>query len=249
MFYVCNMKIQVLKDYPALCKATAQLLVDYIKSNKNPLICLASGHTPIGVFQELETEVKDNKLDLSGCTFLSLDEWIGIEPNDAGSCLTMLKKDCFEPLHIKPHQIEFFNVQVPDLEKECHRINTLIEKHNGLDIMLVGVGTNGHIGMNEPGTSFESYAHSGPLAEETKLVGQKYFQKATVLSQGITLGLKHLREARVPIVMASGEKKAAIMAKGLTIKPSEEVPVSIVQMIPQAYVMLDEAAASVWANI
>ncbi len=243
LFYVCNMKIQVIKDYPALCKATAQLLVDYIKSKKNPLICLASGHTPIGVFQELEKEIKDNKLDISGCTFLSLDEWIGIDPNDTGSCLTMLKKDCFEPLHIQPHQVEFFDVQVPDLDQECKRVNSFIELRGGLDIMLVGVGTNGHIGMNEPGTSFDSYAHTGPLAEETKLVGQKYFQKATVLSRGITLGLKHLREAKLPIVMASGVEKTAIMAKGLSVKPSEEIPVSIVQMISQGYIMMDEAAA------
>jgi 6-phosphogluconolactonase/glucosamine-6-phosphate isomerase/deaminase len=109
--------------------------------------------------------------------------------------------------------------------------------------MLVGVGTNGHIGMNEPGTSFDSYAHISTLAEETKKVGQKYFSKPTSLSLGITLGLRHLREAKLPIVMASGEKKAEIIAKGLTQTPTEEIPVSISQLIPQGYIMLDEAAA------
>ncbi len=238
------MKIQVFNNYLTLCKSTAQLIVDYIKVKENPLICLASGHTPIGVFQELVKEVNINKLDLGGCTFFSLDEWIGIDPTDSGSCLTMLKKDCFEPLHIQPDKIEFFDVKTPDLQKECDRINALIENNGGLDIMLVGVGTNGHIGMNEPGTSFDSYAHTGPLAEETKTVGQKYFSKPTTLSLGITLGLRHLREARLPIIMASGKKKSDIMVKGLSQPPTEEIPVSIAQLIPQGYVMLDEEAAS-----
>lgn len=237
------MKIKILKDYQALSKATTELIISVIKAKPTALICLASGHTPIGVFQELAKEVKANNLDLSGCTFLSLDEWIGIDPNDSGSCLSMLKKDCFEPLHIQPDKIEFFNVQTHDLQSECERINSLIENNGGLDIMLVGVGTNGHIGMNEPGTSFDSYAHTGPLAEETKTVGQKYFSQPTSLSLGITLGLRHLREARLPIIMASGQKKADIMAKGLNEAPTEEIPVSIAQLIPQGYVMLDEDAA------
>jgi len=236
------MEIKILPDYRTLSTTVSELISTYIHHHKNALICFASGHTPIGVFQELAKEVNNKNLDLSDCTFLSLDEWIGIDPTDPGSCLSMLKKDCFEPLHIQPDKIEFFNVQADNMQKECDRINSLIEEHGGLDIMLVGVGTNGHIGMNEPGTSFNSLAHSGFLAEETINVGQKYFNQPTALSQGITLGLRHLREAKLPIIMASGEKKAAIMAKGLTQSPTEDTPVSIAQLIKQGYVMLDQEA-------
>lgn len=237
------MNIQIFKDYSALSKATADLIINYIKSKKDSLICLASGHTPIGVFQELRKAVQVNQVDLNHCTFLSLDEWVNIDPSDPGSCLSMLQKDCFTPLGIGKHQVEFFDVSVADLQKECDRINALIESHGGLDIMLVGVGTNGHIGMNEPGTPFSSYAHISELAEETKLVGQKYFQKSTSLSQGITLGLNHLREAKLPLVMANGNKKAAIIAKGLHGIATEEIPLSVVHLIPHVYVMLDEEAA------
>jgi glucosamine-6-phosphate isomerase len=238
------MTIQILSDYSTLSKATADLIIDYIRTKPNSLICLASGHTPIGVFQELKKSIESKEIDLSKCKFLSLDEWIGIDPNDPGSCLSMLQKDCFIPLNIGTAQIEFFNVETSDLQKECDRINVMIEQNGGLDIMLVGVGTNGHIGMNEPGTSFDSYAHIGELAEETKLVGQKYFEKETSLSTGITLGLKHLREAKLPIVMASGKKKAAIMAKGLKTIATEEIPLSVVNLISAGYVMLDQDAAS-----
>jgi len=238
------MHIQIYPNYQTLSEATSHLIANAIRVKNNALICLASGHTPIGVFQQLAKQVHANQLDLRNCTFLSLDEWIGIDPHDPGSCLSMLKKDCFDPLHIQSDKIEFFNVQTDDFQKECDRINSIIEENNGLDIMLVGVGMNGHIGMNEPGTSFDSYAHVSTLAEETRTVGQKYFNKPTPLSNGITLGLRHLREAKLPIVMASGEKKAAIIAKGLTHTPTEQIPVSIAQLIPQGYVMLDEDVAS-----
>lgn len=237
------MKIKIFPDYPSLSKATASLLVNYVKLKPASLICLASGHTPIGVFESLKQAIHDKEVDLSKCTFLSLDEWLGIDPSDPGSCLSMLEKDCFTPLSIQKEQIVFFNVHATDLQQECARINSLIEVQGGLDIMLVGVGTNGHIGMNEPGTSFESYAHVSELAEETKQVGQKYFTKATSLSNGITLGLKHLREAKLPIVMASGIKKASVIAKALEVGATEIIPLSVVHHIPQGYIMLDAEAA------
>ncbi len=240
------MKIQILSDYLSLSRATTDLIIDYIRQKPDSLICLASGHTPIGVFEQLKKATQAKEVDLSKCTFLSLDEWIGIDPNDPGSCLSMLQKDFFIPLNIGANQIEFFNVKTGDLQKECDRINLMIGENGGLDIMLVGVGTNGHIGMNEPGTSFDSYAHISELAEETKQVGQKYFEKETSLSTGITLGLKHLREAKLPIVMASGKKKAAIIAKGLKTIASEEIPLSVVNLISEGYVMLDQDAASLF---
>ncbi len=236
------MTTKIFPDYETLSRATADLIANYISQKPKALVCIASGHTPVGVFQHLIKDVRSGKLDISQCTFLSLDEWVGIDPNDSGSCLSMLKRDFFDPLHIPASQTEFFNVQASDLEKECDRINTLISNNDGLDIMLVGVGTNGHIGMNEPGTSFHSYAHIGELAEETKTVGQKYFSKQTKLSNGMTLGLKHLQEAKLPIVMANGEKKAAIMGKAFSEKPTEKIPVTIVQMIKQGFVMLDREA-------
>ena len=209
------MTTKIYSDYESLARATADLITDYLQHKKDAWICLASGHTPIGVFKFLLQDVQSGKLDLSRCKFFSLDEWVGIDPTDSGSCLSMLRKDFFDPLPIPHHQIEFFNVLTHDLSAECNRINTLIESHGGLDIMLVGVGTNGHIGMNEPGTPFNSYAHISELAEETKRVGQKYFNKPTPLSKGMTLGLQHLAESKLPIVMANGSKKAAILKQHL----------------------------------
>ena len=216
----------------------------YIKKKPNSLICLASGHSPLGVFNCIVDDVKCGKLSLERCTFVSLDEWIGIPASQKGSCREMMDKDFFVPLGIKENQILFFDGMAKDLKEQVDKVNKVIEENNGLDIMLVGVGMNGHIAMNEPGTSFDSVAHISTLAEETKTVGQKYFDTATQLTQGITLGLKHFRDARLPILMANGEKKASIIRKVLASSPSESLPASVVQLIDQAYVMLDEAADS-----
>ncbi len=239
------MEISVYTDYNLLSRAAAELIAEVISQKKKTLVCIASGHTPIGVFEYLVKDVNAGKLDLTNCTFLSLDEWVGIDPEDPGSCLSMLKRDFFNHLSLKESQIVFFDVTA-NLEKECQRINDLIATNGGLDVMLVGLGTNGHIGMNEPGTSFELYAHVGELAEETKATGQKYFTKATTLSNGVTLGLRHLKEAKLPIVMANGEKKAAIIQKMLTTSPTVQIPATIVHTIPQSRVMVDELAAAEW---
>jgi 6-phosphogluconolactonase/glucosamine-6-phosphate isomerase/deaminase len=110
--------------------------------------------------------------------------------------------------------------------------------------MLVGVGINGHIGLNEPGADFNLYARYGDLAPVTVKVAQKYFKAETQLSQGITLGLKYLQEAKIPMLIASGAKKAAIIAQALNEPVTKQVPASIFQNLPQACVLLDYDAAS-----
>lgn len=234
------MNVRIYKDYSALSRAAADLIVAFLKAKPASLICLASGHSPKGVFECLIEDVRENKVSFDQCTFVGLDEWIGIGPSDDGSCRGMMDQDLFGPLKIGESQIVFFDGLSPDPESDVARVNDLISGNEGLDIMLVGMGTNGHIAMNEPGTPFNMRAHVSTLAEETITVGQKYFKKATALSKGITLGLGHLQESRLPILVANGEKKTAIVNKMLTSGPDEELPASIVHQITGAYVMLTE---------
>lgn len=237
------MKVKVYPDYNLLCRATADLITEYITLKRKSLVCLASGHSPRGVFECLIQDVKSKRLDLSDCTFISLDEWIGIPPTQKGSCRAMMDDDFFRPLNIPQNQIEFFNGMATDLHGEVDRINKLIDAHGVLDIMLVGVGTNGHIAMNEPGSAFDAFAHISTLADETIAVGQKYFSTTTELNEGITLGLRHFRESKLPILIANGVKKAEIIRKILSSTPTEALPASVVHLIDNAYVMLDSEAA------
>jgi len=154
----------------------------------------------------------------------------------------MMDRDFFHPLGIDESRIIFFDAMASDPKQECDRIDRFIASRGGLDIMLVGIGLNGHIAMNEPGTSFDLYSHVTDLSENTKEVGQKYFSKKTILSKGLTLGLRHLRESKLPILMANGQKKASIIQKALTLPPTTEIPASVIQTIPEAMVLLDDEA-------
>jgi glucosamine-6-phosphate isomerase len=237
------MRVQTFDNYPELSRATADLIASTIQKKPYSLICIASGHTPVGVFKCLIDDVKSGALDVSKVTFVSLDEWLGIDPSDSGSCISMLRKDFFDHVPLRQQQIEMFDVKANPVA-ECARINDIIAANGGLDVMLVGIGLNGHIGMNEPGTSFRSYAHVSALAEATITTGQKYFTKPTTLSKGITLGLRHFAESRLPILMANGTKKASIINHVINSKPTEQVPATIVHSIPQALVMIDREAAA-----
>jgi galactosamine-6-phosphate isomerase len=239
------MNLRILSDYSTLSRTTADLIAVYLKAKPKSIICLASGHSPRGVFEYLVGDVVSNRLSLDECTFVSLDEWMGIPASQPGSCRDMMDKDLFKPLGIHPSKIVFFNGMASDPEREIDVMNEVIDRAGGLDIMLVGVGTNGHIAMNEPGTPFDTRAHISTLTEETQRVGQKYFETNTVLSQGLTLGLGHFREAKLPILIAAGNTKQDIMKKVLTSAPSENVPATIVHLMPGAYVMLDKDAFSI----
>lgn len=237
------MQVKKYKDYTELSKEVAELISSVINKKPYAHVCIASGHTPVGVFRHLISKINDKLLDVSKATFISLDEWLGIDPSDPGSCISMLRKDFFDHVNLRKEQIVMFDVSASPVF-ECARINGLIETNGGLDVMLVGIGLNGHIGMNEPGTSFRSYAHVSVLAEETKTSGQKYFDKQTELSKGITLGLRHFAECRLPILMANGTRKAGIMNKVLNTHPTEQIPATIIHNIPQALVMIDDEAGS-----
>lgn len=235
--------VQTYKNYEALSFAAADLAANLLREKPDAVLCLPSGSTPLGMFKILAEKSKAGEVDFSKCTFVGLDEWVGMGPEDEGSCRFWIDRDFLHPIGFRDEQIIYFDAKSADLPGECERVNESIAKLGGLDLMVLGVGLNGHLALNEPGTSFDSYAHVSVLDPMTAEVGQKYFSKATVLTEGITLGLRHAREAKQLIVMASGEAKAPVMQRALEGEVSEDFPVSLVQRIKGALVMLDEAAA------
>ena len=227
-------------DYEELSAETAKIIIDVLNKKPDALICIASGDTPLGVCKFLS---KSDPKIFEKCTFVGLDEWVGMDENDEGSCKFGIYEYLLKPLHIPTERIKYFDAKAADLEAECKKINEFIAARGGLDVMLVGVGMNGHIALNEPNTSFETYAHVSDLEEITISVGQKYFKKPTILTQGITLGLKHLQKAKLPILIANGAKKSSVIKKALTEEITEAFPASIFQKIPYSLVVLDQEAA------
>lgn len=226
-----------------MSRAAADIVIEQVLEKPNSLICFPSGESPSGMFKCLVADVAEGKVDFSQCWFVGLDEWVGMDRNDEGSCTNFLLENFFVPAGIKLDQVMFFDAKATDLDAACKAVDDFIKEKGPLDIMAVGIGMNGHIGLNEPGTDFNLYAHHAPLAPITIEVGQKYFKQQTVLTRGITLGLKHLQEAKTPLLLAAGLKKAGIIKQALEGEVGTQLPASIFQTLPAAYILLDELAA------
>jgi len=237
------MTIQRYKDYDSLSSAAAYWVWRQIKQKPDSLICFPSGESPTGMFKFLVQYAKEGKIDFSQAHFVGLDEWVGMDKNDEGSCSHYLHKHFFSLLKIASSQVRFFDAQAIDLDNECERMNKHIKDLGGLDMMIVGIGMNGHIGLNEPGTDFNIYAHHSALAPVTIDVAKKYFTQQPQLTEGITLGLRHLAEARIPVLIAAGAKKAGIIAQALNGPVTMDVPASIFQTLLNAQIFLDHGAA------
>jgi len=238
------MKIIITKDYDEMSRTAADLVIDQVKQKPASLICFPSGDSPAGMFRYLVADAGAGTVDFSQCYFVGLDEWVGMGKDDEGSCTQFLNAHFFDPLNIKPPQVKFFDAKAANLGAACLEMNDFIAQHGPLDMMIVGIGMNGHIGLNEPGTDFNLYAHYARLDPVTVTVGQKYFKTETMLTEGITLGLKHLQEAKIPLLIAAGVKKAPIIVKALQGEVTEQVPASIFQTLAAAVVLLDKGAAA-----
>jgi glucosamine-6-phosphate isomerase len=227
-----------------MSQATADFIARFVQQNPEALLCFPSGETPTTTLQLLVHYGLHTNIDFSRCRFVGLDEWVGMDKHTLGSCQQYMYSHFFDLLQISKEQIHFFDATNPDLLNECKRMDTYIFHNGPIDLMLVGLGLNGHIGLNEPGVSLNAYSQVSTLDKVTKTVAQKYFPSHTPLQQGITLGLKHLLEAKNVILQASGSKKADILAKALEGEVSSQVPASVMQMHPNSHVMLDNEAAS-----
>jgi glucosamine-6-phosphate isomerase len=242
------MTLHLSPTYDTLSRQAADFIADYIRQKPSSLICVTSGDSPTATYRYLAEYAQAGEVDFGQCLFVGLDEWLGMGPTDEGSCSYQLHTRFFAPAKIRPEQFVLFDATAPDMEGECRRMDAFIRKHGPLDLMLVGIGVNGHIGLNEPGVSFALYSHTTELHPSTKAVGQKYFDRQTPLEKGVTLGLQHLMDARVAILFANGEKKKDIVARALEGEVTNEVPASILQTHPNAHVFLDEAAAGQLKN-
>jgi len=238
------MQLQIYKDYQTLSFHVASEIIELVKAKPDAVLCLASGDSPRLTYSIMAEKVAAEKIDFSQCVFIELDEWVGIPPDKEGSCHFYLQANIFKPLNITSSQMHLFNALSSNLEQECTNMNQVIADKEGIDLMLLGVGMNGHIGFNEPGVSFDNDAHVIRLDDTTRSVGQKYFRQMAPLQKGITLGLKQVMDAKKVILMANGVKKAEVMSKALEEEITNRLPASIIRNHPNGFVMIDEEAAS-----
>ena len=237
------MKIIVADTYEAMSKQAADDLMQLMSLKKDPLLCPASGDSPAGLYKELAERSKQDELDPSGWYFVGLDEWMGMNGTDEGSCRFHLNNELFGPLQIQKERIYFFDGRAEDLRDQCSQAEKFIATHGGIHVAVVGIGTNGHIAMNEPGTPADSRSHVADIAPETQQAGQKYFKEGKDISKGITVGLATLMEAEHIILLVSGTHKAAVIKRLISEPVSEQLPASLFRDHPSFTIYLDAAAA------
>lgn len=208
--------------------------------DEKPVFCLASGSTPQKSYRQFAGMV-DCEERIKKLKFVSLDEWVGIERSSEGSCYQMLSRDLFSRLPIEGGQIVFFDGLSSVLQEECVRMDQWLEEHP-ITFSLMGVGMNGHIGLNEPGMQILDHSSAVDLSETTKRVAQKYFDRRTVLEKGLTLGLGQIIGSHKVIVAATGEHKAGIVKDILT-RPELKLPAQALLGYDHIDVYLDSAAA------
>ena len=237
------MQLKIYKDHQGLSDAAANEVIELVKNKPDAVICLASGETPRLTCKLMVEKAVKEKVDLSRITFIGLDEWVGIPPENDGSCHYFFYTEIFKPLQFSSSQVHLFDALSGNLDEECKKADKLIAEKGGIDLMIVGIGMNGHIGFNEPGVSFDNYAHVIDLDETTITVGQKYFKTPVTLQKGITLGLKHLQQTKKVLLLANGTKKAEVVKQTVEGEITNKFPASIMQTHANGFVMIDDEAA------
>ncbi len=238
------MKIFIADTYESMSQQAADDIAKILQIVPDPLVCVASGDSPKGLYKEWKHQQEEKIINVHNWYFLGLDEWIGLDENDEGSCRYMLNRDVFNPLNIQQEKICCFDGNTTNTETECRRIENYINQHLCIDVALLGLGMNGHVGLNEPGTSPLLYSHVSAIHPVTNSVGQKYFSKPQQLTQGITLGIATLMKAKHLFLLVSGQKKAGILKQAIEGNVTEQVPASLLRSHPQFYIYADKEAAS-----
>lgn len=238
------MVVKIFKDNETLSNYMADELMQQLIAKPDSLICFASGNSPKRAAALFVEKAIEKNIDTTQFKFVGLDEWVGVASTTKGSCHHDFKEWIFDPLGIQPNQYHVFDGTTSDLAKACREMDEFIAQNGGIDLMIVGIGMNGHIGFNEPGVDFNQLSHVVPLDEITATVGQQYFEQSMELKYGITLGFQHLLQSQKVYLLANSSKKAEVVKRAIEGEVDRSFPASIMQQHTNGFILIDEAAAA-----
>ena len=238
------MHIIVCKDYEEMSRKAAALVAEGIQARPDGLISFPGGDTPLGMVREFVDMVNRGEVDISRTHYVSLDEWVGLSDTDEGSCGLFNRENLLSRLEKPFADVHIINGAAVNMDAERQGLDDYIEKYGPLDVSVLGIGMNGHLGFNENGVDFSLNAHIIPLSETTRKVMSKYFGDKFHPTQGISQGIRQIMAARRVILIAHGAHKAEILRKAVRGPVTNEVPASVLQNHPNCYVVADEAAAA-----
>ena len=233
------------KDYYDVSRKAANIISAQIILKPDSVMGLATGSTPIGIYDQLVKWYEKGDLDFSSVVSINLDEYKGLSGDNDQSYRYFMNKHLFDRINIKKENTYVPNGLEPDSKKACQEYNDIIEKFGGIDMQLLGLGHNGHIGFNEPGEAFEKETHCVDLTKSTIEANKRFFEREEdVPKQAYTMGIKTIMQARKVLMVANGKGKADIVKKAFFGPVTPEVPASILQMHPDCILVADEEALS-----
>ncbi|MFD0962284.1 glucosamine-6-phosphate deaminase [Paenibacillus chungangensis] len=236
------MDIKIFETSEQLDNYAAELYVNLIASKPNAVLGLATGSTPIGIYDKLIESYQNKKVSFRDVTTYNLDEYIGLTPDNDQSYAYFMNKQLFSHIDIPKEQTHLPNGNAADVEAECRRYDALIA-HNPADIQLLGLGNNGHIGFNEPDDKLTFGTHIVELQEETRQANARFFSSLDdVPTRAVTMGVGSIMKAKTILLVVRGSAKSAIVKEALTGPITTKVPASLLQTHQQVIVLLDREA-------
>lgn len=239
------MKVYVMKDEASVDAFVGSYIIDFVKQNQNPVVGFATGSTPLGTYQYLINAYQKGEVDFSKVTAFNLDEYVGIPQTHPQSFATAMRKELFSHINIQKENIHAFHGDAKDMQEECDRYEKEIQRQP-IDIQILGIGMDGHIAYNEPGSPFDGGCHVVNLHQESiqSSLDYGFTRIEDVPTQGITQGIYTIMQAKELVMMAKGVKKAQLVKRMLKGEISEDFPSSVIRKHNHVIVVLDEAAAS-----
>ena len=239
------MKIYVTEDYQSMSRKAANILSAQVILKPNSVLGLATGSTPVGMYKQLVIWYEKGDLDFAAVKTVNLDEYVGLEPTHEQSYHHYMQENLFDHVNINPANTNVPDGLAADPKAECAWYNQVIRQLGGIDLQVLGMGHNGHIGFNEPGNAFELETHVVDLSERTIEANARFFASADeVPRQAMTMGIKSIMMAKKILLMVSGEDKAEAVKRAFTGPVTPQMPASILQLHPYVTLVGDKAALS-----
>lgn len=238
------MKVIITKDYEELSEKAFEVMADVLKNKPDAVLGLATGSTPIGLYKKMIEDCKNGGISYKAVKTVNLDEYVGLTADNDQSYRYFMRHNLLDHIDVDLNNTNIENGVAPDLKKECERYDAMLDRLPR-DVQVLGIGANGHIAFNEPGTPFDSKTHVVDLTENTIQMNSRFFaSEADVPRRALTMGLKSIMDAKKILILAVGANKADAV-KGMLDGPVDpSLPASILQGHPDCTLIADEAAAA-----
>lgn len=237
------MRVYCAADYYHASRVAANIISAQVIMKPDCVLGLATGSTPIGTYEQLIRWYEKGDLDFSQVHSINLDEYRGLSPENDQSYRYFMNTHLFDKINIDKKNTYVPDGLEPDKEKACQDYEEIIHAHGGVDLQILGLGHNGHIGFNEPGSAFEKETHCVTLTETTRQANARFFASMDeVPTEAYTMGIKSIMQAKKIVVIVSGESKKEIVKKAFHGPITPEVPASVLQLHNDVILVGDEAA-------